>query len=91
MKRPVDSFLQDFVEDEDRMNFTIRLLPSFGRKLDELAGKLCVSRALLMRRFVEWGYDELREPLEAFAAARLEQHRSHTRAFLAKSKREAKS
>lgn len=72
MKIFIDSFFEDLVEDEERMNFTIRLFPSFGFKLDDLAKKVGVSRALLIRRLVEVAYEEFREPLEAAAAVRAE-------------------
>lgn len=93
MKKLVDSFFENLVEDEERMNFTIRLFPSFGFKLDELARKIGVSRALLMRRLVEVGYEELREPLEAAAAVRAEQREAARKARFAKmrAKMEAKA
>ena len=92
MNKFVDSFFESLVEDEERMNFTIRLFPSFGLKLDDLARKIGVSRAVLMRRFVEVAYEELREPLEAAAAMRAEQREASTKAYYQqmRAKREAK-
>lgn len=76
MKRSIDDFLDGLVEDEELMGCSTRLYPSFAAKLDDLARMLGVSRSLLMRRFIEVGYEDLRGPLEAAAAARAEQRRA---------------
>lgn len=93
MKRSIDSFLEGLVEDEELTSCTTRLYPSFQAKLSELARKLGTSRTLLMRRFIEVGYEDLREPLEAAVAAHAEQRRAKSLEAMAqmRAKREAKA
>lgn len=97
MKRSIDSFLDALVEDEELTSCTTRLYPSFIAKLDDLARKVGTSRTLLIRRFLEVGYEELREPLEAAAALRAEQReaaqKARTQTYWAKRRdgREAKA
>lgn len=84
MKRSIDDFLNGLVEDEELTGCSTRLYPSFIAELDDLARMLRTSRTLLMRRFIEVGYEELRGPLEAAAVARAEQRKAAQQAFLAK-------
>lgn len=97
MKQSIDSFLEGLVEDEELTSCTTRLYPSFIAKLDDLARKVGTSRTLLIRRFLEVGYEELREPLEAAAAVRAEQRGADQKAHTSewsrrtRARREAKA